>query len=352
MSAPADVLLLSLGTTRGLQIQDAQFAQIAREAGASVATARVRVGAFDRLRRGYPINDTVEALAARRALAGALARGPARSVVLSTTTAALLARPGELPYAVWLDSPARLNRPGLRNRALHLLERRSLARARLVIVLSPGAVAQLPDGAAPSIVISPPVAPAPPRDGGRGEALVVAYVPDPKAKGLELLCRAWGRVGAADGARLVVTGIRPQRVVEFLGRFGLAPPPGMELAGMLAQEEFGSLMSRARAFVSAARWEDFGQAPLQALERGAALVCAPAGGPFPALSIARALEPGFVAIDREPRSLASALEAALGAGEPELVAYRTAARERLAPYRHEAQVQRMRELVLPALLDR
>ena len=35
------------------------------------------------------------------------------------------------------------------------------------------------------------------------------------------------------------------------------------------------------AFVSAAEWEDFGIAPLEALDRGAVLVCAPAGGPFP-----------------------------------------------------------------------
>lgn len=89
-----------------------------------------------------------------------------------------------------------------------------------------------------------------------------------------------------------------------------------------------------------------------ALDRGAAFVSAPAGGPFPALAIARELLPAFVAADRTPRSLATALEAALRAGESELSSYRRAARQRLAPYREAAQVQRLRDEVLPRLLDR
>lgn len=84
----------------------------------------------------------------------------------------------------------------------------------------------------------------------------------------------------------------------------------------------------------------------------AAFVSAPAGGPFPALAIARELLPAFVAADRTPRSLATALEAALRAGESELSSYRRAARQRLAPYREAAQVQRLRDEVLPRLLDR
>jgi hypothetical protein len=345
-----DLLLLSLGTTMGLRIADAQFAALARQAGASVALAGVRIGLTDRLRRGYPVNDLVEAIAARRALDAALHRHAPRAVVLSTTTAALLARTPGIPFAVWLDSPARLNRPGHRNAPLHLLERRRLAQARLVLPLSPAAADALPAGSAPSVVISPPLQPSPPRT-GPSEPLVVAYTPDPKAKDLELVCRAW-EVTSAPGVRLVVTGIPAGNARAFLARRGMSPPPGVELAGILSPAEFGSLLSRARAFLSAARWEDFGQAPLQALDRGAALVSAPAGGPFPALAIARDLWPAFVAADRAPRSLATALEAALRAAEPELSAYREAALQRLAPYREAAQVQRLRDEVLPRLLDR
>jgi glycosyltransferase involved in cell wall biosynthesis len=131
----------------------------------------------------------------------------------------------------------------------------------------------------------------------------------------------------------------------------MAVPPTLELAGMLDQSEFRGLLSRAKVFLSAARWEDFGIAPLEALERGAVLVCAPGRGPFPALRIARALEPRFVASARSPEALAQALVNAFAADEPALAAYRAAAREQLRPYRHAAQLARLREQVLPALLE-
>ena len=47
----------------------------------------------------------------------------------------MLADPRGLPYAVRLDAPACLNRPGPQNAGLHALERRALARARLVHAL-------------------------------------------------------------------------------------------------------------------------------------------------------------------------------------------------------------------------
>jgi hypothetical protein len=360
-SPAVDLLLLSLGTTRGLRIADRQLAEMARAAGASTALVATRLGATNRLRRGYPVNDLVEATAARRALAAALRRHRPRAIVLSSTTAALLTGPLPVPYAVWLDSPARLNRPGARNAILHLLERRSLARARLVLTLSPQAAAALPAGAAPSVVIAPPLPPLPPLPVLPGlaaavpvarEPLVVAYAPDPKAKDLALVCAAWSAAaaaGALDGARLIVTGIAPERALAFLARQSVALPAGVELAGMLDAAAFGALLARARVFLSAARWEDFGQTPLQALDRGAAFVAAPAGGPFPALAIARELAPEFVSPDRDPASLAAALGAALGAGEPRLAAYRAAARERLAPYRPDEQIRRLRDDVLPEL---
>ena len=345
-----DLLLLSLGTTRGLRIADAELVAMARRAGASVAAVATRIGATDRLRRGYPVNDVVEAIAARRALDSGLRRHRPRAVIFSTTTAALLAPRPIVPFAVWLDSPARLNRPGARNALVHALERRTLARAAIVLTQSASAVAALPPGAARAVVISPPVAEAPVRGGPR-DALVVAYTPDPKAKGLELLCAAWARTDAP-GAGLVLTGIPADRARAFLARRGLTVPPGVELAGMVTQAEFHGLLARARVFVSAARWEDFGLAPLEALARGAALVCAPAGGPFPALALARELGPRFVAADRGPESLAGALAAALAADEPTLAAYGAAARERLAPYHAPALVARLRDDVLPVLLHR
>jgi glycosyltransferase involved in cell wall biosynthesis len=119
---------------------------------------------------------------------------------------------------------------------------------------------------------------------------------------------------------------------------------------MLPQASFRDLLARARVFVSTAQWEDFGTAPLEALDRGAVLACAPGGGPFPALGIARSLGPDFVAADRDADAVARALEAAFAADDATVAAYRLAARAALEPYRPEASVIRLQDEVLPALL--
>ncbi len=343
-----DLLLVSLGTTRGLRLSDAQLVTMLREAGASARAVATRIGWTNALRRGYPVNDVVEAVAARRALAAGMRRYSPRALVFSSTTAALLAGRPAVPYAVWLDSPARLNRPGVLNAPLHWLERRQLARARVLLPHSPGTVSALPAGAAPSVMIPPPVPAAPPPSDSR-ERLAVGYTPDPKAKGLGLLCAAWEQA-AVPGARLLIAGIPPERARAFLARRGAALPAGAELVGMLPQPEFRELLARALVFVSAAAWEDFGIAPLEALDRGAALVCAPAGGPFPALALARELAPRFVATERTAGALAGALQAAFAAPDEQLTAYRAAARAELEPYRPEASVARIADEVLPALL--
>lgn len=348
MSDRVDVLVVSLGTTRGLRLSDAQLVDVFRAAGATVAAVGTRIGLTNALRRGYPVNDVVEAVAARRAVRAGMSAYRPRALVISTTTAAFLIGDPGVPFAVWLDAPARLNRPGALNRPLHLLERRQLARARLLMAHSPGTVAALPAGAAPSVLIPPPV-PAAPAPRPQREPFAVGYTPDPKAKGLALLCSAWERA-ALLGVRLLIAGIPPERAHAFLARRGLRLPAGAELIGMLPQSSFRELLCRARVYVSAALWEDFGIAPLEALDRGAALVCAPAGGPFPALALARALAPEFVAADRGADSLAGALQIAFATADDRLAAYRVAARAELEPYRPEASVARIATEVLPALL--
>jgi hypothetical protein len=345
-----DVLVLSLGTTRGLRIANADLVDLLREAGVSVAAAGTHIGLTNALRRAYPVNDLVEAIAARRALATAMRRFEPRALVVSTTTAALLIGDPGVPFAVWLDSPARLNRPGLASLPLHALERRQLSRARVLMPHSPGAVAALPVGAAPTVVIPPPVAEAPTPADSR-EPIAVGYTPDPKAKGLALLCAAWEEA-LLPGARLLIAGIPRERALEFLARRSVRLPPSAELVGMLPQPSFRELLGRARAFISTAEWEDFGVAPLEALDRGAALVCAPGGGPFPGLALARSLAPEFVAADRDAGTVARALEAAFAADDVTLSAYRVAARAALDPYRPAALVRRLQEEVLPALLGR
>jgi Glycosyl transferases group 1 len=343
-----DLLLVSLGTTRGLRFSDAQLVEMLREAGASVGAVATHIGWTNALRRGYPVNDLVEAVAARRALAAGIRQHRPLALVISTTTAAFLLGDPRIPFAVWLDSPARLNRPGVLNAPLHALERRQLARARVLLAHSPGTVAALPPGAAPSVLVPPPIPSAPDPSPVR-EPFAIGYTPDPKAKGLALLCAAWSQA-ALPGVQLLIAGIEPERARAFLARRGAALPAGAQLVGMLPQPEFRDLLSRALVFVSAAAWEDFGIAPLESLDRGAVLVGAPAGGPFPALGLARTLAPEFVATERTPAALAGALRAAFAAPADRLTAYRDAARTALWPYRPEASVARIRADVLPALL--
>ena len=79
VSDRVDVLVVSLGTTRGLRLADAQLVDMLREAGASVAAVATRIGLTNALRRAYPVNDVVEAIAARRALRDGLPAVPAAS---------------------------------------------------------------------------------------------------------------------------------------------------------------------------------------------------------------------------------------------------------------------------------
>lgn len=343
-----DLLLVSLGTTRGLRVADAAFADFARGGGASVETVATRIGLTGRLRRAYPVIDLVEAAAARRALSAGLAAHEPRAVVFSTTTAALLA-PVEVPYAVRMDSPAALNRPGPRNAVLHALERRRLAGARVVLPWSAAAAAALPPGSARSVVVRVPVEASGERERD-GAQLAVAYTPDPKAKGLDLLCSAWSEAGLP-AARLAVFGIEPERGRAHLARHGVAEPHGIEWRGMAPAAEFRASLRSARALVVAARWEDFGQAQLEALADGALLVTAPAGGAYEALALARELDARLVSADHSSPSLGAAIRIALEMPEAEASAYTERATERLAPYRPEAIARVVAGEVLPVLLS-
>jgi glycosyltransferase involved in cell wall biosynthesis len=335
-----DVLVLSLGTTRGLRVADAAFVEQVRAAGATAEAVAVRIGALDRLRRGYPANDLVEAAAARRAVTSA----QARSVVFSAVTAAMLAPRLDVPYAVRLDSPAALNRPGLRNKALHALERRALRGARLVLPWSRAARDALPVGSARAVVLPPPVESSGPPAASR-ERTAVAYVPDPKAKGLSLLSAAW-REAAPSEARLAVYGIDADRAHRHLDRFGPPEPEGIEWMGQAPAAEFRAALRSCTVYVHSAVWEDFGQAPLEALADGALLATVPSGGAYEALRLARELDPALVAPDLEPTSLAECIRHAFERPGDD---YARRAAALLSPYRREALEATVREAVLPAL---
>jgi hypothetical protein len=342
---------MSLGTTHGLRVADTMLIAMLREAGASADAFTVKIGLTDRLRRGYPVNDFVEAIAARRALDGALrcTAGP-RAVLFSTTTAALLAPRVGLPYAVRLDSPAALNRRGVLNSPVRKLERRSLAAARVLIPLGAAGAAAIPPGSAEAEIVPVPIEPSGDVDGPRDADLAVAYTPDPKAKGLARLCAAWARV-AGGSRRLEVFGVERDAALAFLARRRVAAPPqSITFRGFVSSDEFRTALRGALCFVSAASWEDYGQAPLEALRDGALLATAPSDGPYEALAIARDLDARLVASDLEPASLAAAIRSAFERDAPARTAYQRRAAARLEPYRWEQAVQALRTRVLPVLL--
>ena len=84
-------------------------------------------------------------------------------------------------------------------------------------------------------------------------------------------------------------------------------PDSVELRGTVPAAEFRARLRRARAFVHGARWEDWGQAPLEALADGALLATVPSGGPYEALRVARLLEPELVAPAVDPNDAGKAL---------------------------------------------
>jgi hypothetical protein len=113
--------------------------------------------------------------------------------------------------------------------------------------------------------------------------------------------------------------------------------------GRVAPAEYRALLRRTRVFVAAPRREDFGIAPLEALADGAMLVTTPAAGPYPALGLARMLDPRLVSED-----LAGALRAALDDPSPE---YAQRAAALVAPYSRAAVDLTVSERVLPRLLS-
>jgi glycosyltransferase involved in cell wall biosynthesis len=347
--ARPDVLLVSLGTTLGWRVADRMLLQQLVSAGAPTEAVSIGRGAADRLRRGYPVNDLVEMYAARRTVRAAVERLEPRALIVSSTTAAMLLPSLPIPYAVRFDAPARLNRPGARNAFLPVLERRAMRRARVTIPFSVAGAEALPDGAARAIVVSPPIdrsAEAPPDD---RERLAVAYVPDPKAKGLDVLVGGWAEA-RVDGARLAVYGLDPGWARSHLRRTGTPEPDSLELPGMVPATEFRAALRRAHVFVHGARWEDWGQAPLEALADGALLATVPAGGPYEALRVARGLEGELVADRVDPTDLAGAIRAAFALSDEGARAYRERAAELLRPYRSDTVQETVATELLPALL--
>lgn len=329
MSRRVDVLIVALSTTAGWRGAVPALADAVEQAGASVALA---AAAPVRAVRTFALTDLVQARAARAAARAGIAAHRPQAVIYASTTAALL---GPRTGAIWFDSPAAENRPGRHGVWQRPLERRRMERAPLLLPMSDGGLRALPRGGregVPAVVLPVPVEPSAdgPTPPAERDVAALAYAADARKKGLDRILAAWARA-RRPGETLLVAG-------QPVGPLG----PGAEGTGLLAPADYRALLRRARAFVAAPRHEDFGIAQLEALADGCRLVSAPASGPYPALALARALDPRCVDED-----LASAIRAALDA-PPDDYAMRAAAL--LAPYRRDAFAAAVRERVLPVLL--
>jgi glycosyltransferase involved in cell wall biosynthesis len=348
---PVDVLLVSPGTTAGWRRVDAELAEVLGDLGLSTVTATTDFRIAGRLRRGVLLTDLAEAGAMRAALTRALRGHRPRAIVYSSPQATMLQPKSRLEgaTAVRFDEPAASNRAGPGTALLHALERRSLARMRLLLPLGvePSAEARAIDVDRPMVAlpVGIPVAGSwEPR-----ERTAVLYAGNPEKKGLATAVAAWAR-SAPSGWRLQITGIQAEPGRRHLGRHGVSEAVGIDWAGIVAPDRYGELLGRASVFISASAHEDYGLAQLEALGAGLALVTAPASGPFPALGLARALGARLVARDASAEALADALEAALALDDEARARYAERARELLRLHSREELRRRLHEEVLPVLL--
>ena len=327
-----DVLLVSLGGTTGLREADAELAASLERAGASVEVAAARPV------REWRTMAAIELAWASSARRAAREAGPARAVLYSSSTAALLApRPG----AIRFDAPAAGNRPGRHGLWQRPVEARRFRSASLLVPWSEGGLAEAPAPHADAIVVPVPVeASGPP---GERDIAAITYGAHPEKKGLDRVLAAWAAARRED-EELVVAGLgepQPGRPPARRRRRSRAPR-GVRYVGPLPRGEYRALLRRSRVFVTAPRREDYGIAQLEALADGCVLVTTPSPGPYAALPIARSLDPRLVGDD-----LAAAICAALDEPAP---GYAERAAEALRPYAHAEADRVVADVLLPRLL--
>lgn len=323
--AQTDVLIVSAANTTGWRVAAEELAGSVARAGASVEI--VTAAPAPRVRT-FMLTDLVQARLARQAAVRGLARHDPRALIYCSITAALLwPRPG----AISLDSIAAENRPGRHGIWQRRVERRRLRQTPLVLAWSDRALDALPRPHPATVVVPVPIegveTPAPERD-----IAAVSYAGDPVKRRLPLVLAAWS-AARREGETLVVAGVD-----------GVEPQEGVRSAGTMTPEAFRRLLARARVFVAAPRREEYGVAALEALACGCRIVTTPSAGPYPALELARKLDPRLVDAD-----LTRAVRTALDDPLPD---YAERAAELLRPFSRHAVDQTVAEKVLPRLLSR
>jgi hypothetical protein len=319
-----DVVVVCVDSTSGWTAAALELVAALRRVGADAMMAGT--GPV-RLVRTFALTDLVQARAARAVAERAIAEHNPAALIYCSMTAALL---WPARGAVWVDSVAAENRPGRHGVWQRVVERRRLAEAPLVLAMSPRALDALPEVRDDIVVVPVPVSRSGPLPAERDVA-AVTYGANPEKRRLDLVLAAWSRAKRA-GEKLVVAGLERYSPI----------PAGVELAGRLAPCDYRALLRRARVFATAPRREDYGIAALEALADGCVLVTTPADGGYPALDLARELDPRLVTDD-----LAGALRLALDDPVP---GYSELAAGLLDAFSRGALDRTLAEHVLPRLL--
>jgi Glycosyl transferases group 1 len=319
-----DVLVVGSDQTLGWRAAADELTEAFRRAGASVR--RAGPGQVPAVRT-FMLTDYVQARAAADAAQNAIPAHRPRAVVYCSIVASLL---WPSPGVIWLDTLAAENRPGRHGVWQHVVERRRLREAQLVLAMSPRSLDPLRGERPESFVVPVPVEPSGPAAPER-DILALTYAGNPEKKRLDFVLETWARA-RRPGETLIVAGVDELPSV----------PDGVQVAGRLPIAEYRALLRRTRVFLAAPTREDYGIAPLEALADGCTLVTTPAPGPYPARDIARQLDPRLVAED-----LVRPLRAAIDDPVP---GYRDRAAELIEPYRRSAVDRTISEQVLPRLL--
>lgn len=328
----AGILLVGVDSTTGWGASTRCLHDALQRAGVNVRMATT--GPVPRVRT-FMLTDLVQAWLARRAARRAIALHEPEAIIYCSITAALLwPRPG----AIWLDSIAAENRPGRHGIWQRIVERRRLHRSPLVLTMSERALDGLRGRHPETVVVPAPIAPsAPPASStAHRDIAALTYAGNPEKKRLAFILDAWMRARRGD-ERIIVSGIDSIPSPAASG-----PLDGVTVVGRLTVEDYRALLRRARVFVAAPTREDYGIAPLEALADGCMLVTTPAPGPYPALDLARALDPRLVSDD-----IARALRIALDDPRED---YAQRAAEMLHAFSPKAVDRTLSERVLPRLL--
>ena len=334
--AGTDVLVVSAGNTAGWRAAAIELTASFARAGAAVEMVSAEPSPPVRT---FALTDFMEARAAREAARHGIDAHDPRAIVYCSITAALL---WPAPGAIFLDSIAAENRPGRHGVWQRRVERRRLHQSPLVLAWTRRSLDSL-KGPRPEMVVTPVPVEVAPASRGTRDLPAVTYAGDPVKRRLATVLDAWARARRAD-ERLVVAGLSEgarQRVPGLDSRLGRE---GVELAGRLDPKGFRELLGRARVLIAAPRFEDYGIAALEALACGCMLVSTPSPGPYPALELARELDPRLVDDD-----LAGAIRLALDHPVP---GYAERAGHLLEPFSREALDRAVGEDVLSRLLSR